>query len=424
MRKDILEAKQEIRDILTNKIIPFWLDRSVDREYGGYLTQFDENGEFNGNGTKYLVTQSRMVWGFSNLLEFVPEDRKEEAKAAAKQGAEFLMNQFWDDEYEGFFWQLNRDGSVADPAKLVYGEGFAVYALAEYARTYKDEKALAYAEKGFDLLQKYCADTLRGGYYENIERNWKLSPAGAYAGDRKSLDIHMHLLEAFTTLYLASGKEIHARKLKEVLDLIFRHMVNREKCFGLNQFDLEFNSIPAINILRTWNAERETNEVIAAPSDTTSYGHNVELSWLGDLALRSLGSDVHSQSCERAEYEPVLRGMLDHALRFGLDNEFGGVYRDGIADEKVLVTDKEWWQNFESMVGFLNGYTMYGDEKYLDAFLNVWNFVKKNFLNLEVGESRQLLLRDGTPLVSNMGNPWKGIYHTGRALAEVLRRIV
>lgn len=409
-------VKNEITHILSEKLIPFWLERSVDTEFGGYLTCFDEKGEFTGNDTKYLVTQSRMVWGFSNLLEFAREEDKEAMKAAAKQGARFLMEKFWDKKYGGFYWQLNRDGSIADPAKLVYGEGFAIYALSEYAHTYGDSEALAFAEKGFDLLQLYAADTLRGGYYENIDQNWEISPAGAYAGDRKSLDIHMHLVETFTTLYKATGKEIHGRKLKEVLDLVFRHMINREKGYGYNQFDLEFNQLPAINILRTWNAERETNEVVETPTDTTSYGHNVELSWLSDLAIRTLG-------CDRTEYEATLQKLLDHALAHGFDYENGGVYRDGVADESVLVYDKEWWQNFESMVGFLNGYCMYGEEKYLDAFLLNWDFVKKYFLIEGLGESRQLLSRDGSPIISNIGNPWKGIYHTGRALAECLRRM-
>ena len=409
-------AKREILTCLRDKVIPFWLDRSVDEEYGGYLTCFDADGNYTGNGTKYIVTQGRMVWGFSNLREFARPEDLERMERAARQGAEFLMSSFWDDEYEGYYWQLNRDGSVADPSKLVYGEGFAIYALSEFARVYRDEKARAFAEKGFDLLQKYAADTLRGGYYENIDRDWRISPAGPYAGDRKSLDIHMHLLETFTTLFLLTGREVHGRKLKEVLDLIFRHMINAEKGYGYNQFDLDFNQIPAINIKRTWNAERETNEVIDTPTNTTSYGHNVELSWLADLALQALG-------CDRAPYEAVLRRLLDHALAHGYDREHGGVYRDGIADEAVLVYDKEWWQNFEAMTGFLNGYVLYRDPRYLDAFLGTWRFDRDHFMNMEVGESRQLLQRDGTPVISSIGNPWKGIYHTGRALAECLRRL-
>jgi mannobiose 2-epimerase len=275
---------------------------------------------------------------------------------------------------------------------------------------------LDYAEKTFDLLQKYTADTLNGGYYENLESGWQCSADGKYAGDRKSLDIHMHLMEAFTALYAASGKEIHGRKLKEIIDILMKHMINTDLGYGYNQFDAAFNRIPAVNIYRTWNDDRETGEAIAAPTDTTSYGHNVELSWLMKLALDAL-------NMEGAECTTVMRKLLDHSLEYGYDYEFGGVYRDGVADKEVLVTDKEWWQNFEALVGYANGYLCFEDERYLKAFESTWKFVRDKFINAEAGESRQLLNRKGEPIVSNLGNPWKGIYHTGRALAETLDRL-
>ena len=171
-----------------------------------------------------------------------------------------------------------------------------------------------------------------------------------------------------------------------------------------------------MNIPRTWNAERESNEKIDTPTDTTSYGHNVELSWLADLALRVLGSRTEDD-------QKLLIKLLDHALAHGYDWEHGGVFRDGVGTGPALVRDKEWWQNFESMTGFLNGYMMTGNEKYLDAFSRTWDFDNRYFMNHEVGESRQLLREDGTPLVANIGNPWKGIYHTGRAFAECIDRL-
>lgn len=408
-----LKIQREIEMVLQDKIIPFWMERSIDNIYKGYLTSFDENGNPGDSSGKYIVTQSRMLWGFSHLSLFVEDKWKVKMELAARQGYEFIRDHFWDEEYGGFYWKVNRDGSVADPSKLTYGEGFAIYALSEYALRFQDEEALRYAEKTFDLLQLYAADTEYGGYYENIEKDWQISEGGAWAGDRKSLDIHMHLMEAFTTLYEASGKEIHRRKLTECMKLILEHMVNLEKGYGYNQFDLKFQKIPAINIMRTWNAERETNDVIEVPTDTTSYGHNVELSWLMDYAYRILGEGTHS----------VLKKLLDHSLLYGYDYKYGGVYRDGIADQEVLVTDKEWWQNFEALVGYSNGYVMFGEEKYWDAFLRTWKFVKEKFLNLEVGESRQLLDREGNVIVGNMGNPWKGIYHTGRALSECILRL-
>ena len=414
--KTITQIKEEMTTTIRDYIVPFWLNNSIDTQYGGYITSFDENGKFDGNGIKNIVTQSRMVWGFSYLLDYAKDEDKARMKEAARHGAEYLMDQFWDKEFGGFYWLLNRDGSIADPSKLTYGEGFGVYALAQYYLTYGDKRALEVAEKAFDLIQKYSTDTLRGGYYENVERDWSLSPAGAYAGDRKSLDIHMHLLEAWTTLYQATGKEIHKRKLQESWDIIKTYMINKEDGYGLNQFDLWFNQIPAINIKRTWNAERESNETIKTPTNTTSYGHNVELSWLADHALKVIGS--------RAEEDnEILIKFLDHALAHGWDYENGGVFRDGVGNGEALVTDKEWWQNFESLTGFLNGYVMTKNSKYFETFASLWEFDKKYFMNYEVGESRQLLDKKGNPLVSNIGNPWKGIYHTGRAFAECISRL-
>ena len=52
MQQALLRAKQEIQATLAEKVIPFWLERSVDEQFGGYITSFDENGVFDGNGVK------------------------------------------------------------------------------------------------------------------------------------------------------------------------------------------------------------------------------------------------------------------------------------------------------------------------------------------------------------------------------------
>ena len=415
-KKVLKTIQEEMNTILQRKIIPFWLKRSLDPQHGGYFTCFDGNGDFSGDTNKYIVTQTRMIWGFSYLIDRCPAEYREEMKIAAKKGADFFVKHFWDVKNGGFVWKTDRSGKILDDGKLVYGESFAIYALSEYYRMSQDRMALEYAEKTFDLLQIYTADTLNGGYFENLESDWRRSAGGKYAGDRKSLDIHMHLMEAFTALYAASGKEIHARKLKETVDIIMKRMINTELGFGYNQFDIEFKRIPAVNIYRTWNDDREAGEAVDVPTDTTSYGHNVELSWLIKLALDTL-------KIEDTECSNVMRKLLDHSLEYGYDYEFGGIYRDGVADKKVLVTDKEWWQNFEALVGYSNGYLCFEDDRYIKALESTWGFVRDKFINAEAGESRQLLNRKGEPIVANLGNPWKGIYHTGRALAESLDRI-
>ncbi|MTI79665.1 MAG: N-acylglucosamine 2-epimerase [Firmicutes bacterium] len=408
------KALHEISSHLENGIIPFWLQNGIDNKHGGYLTNFDEDGKPTGGTDKYIVTQTRMIWGLSAFYRAYPENKV--LMKDAKQGVDFFIRHFWDKQDGGWYWKTKQDGTLIDDGKVVYGQSFAIYALAEYTLATGDPIGLKYAEQTFDLLQKYCADTYHGGYYENLEKDWNPSEPGFAAGDRKSLDIHMHLMEAFTTLAQCSNKQIHRRKLAEVIAVIKHHMIDMEKGCALNQFDLAFNPIPAINIRRTWNAERGAGETIDQPMDTTSYGHNVELSWLLNRAGEVLNKPFDY-------YNDITKKLVDHSLNYGFDHELGGVFRDGPHNGPALVNDKEWWQNSEVLVGYLDAYEKLGDEKYFDAFLKTWNFDNKYMINHDVGEWRQLLKKDGEVIIANIGNPWKALYHSGRSMLECIQRI-
>lgn len=400
--------RHEIETHLENGIIPFWTQRVKDTECGGYLTNFDERGEHLGTPWKYLNSQSRILWSFSRFYRLHPE--RTELLSLAKWGADFLIDRMWDARHDGWFWKSRRDGSGADDGKVVYGQSFAIYAFSEYGRASGDPRGLQFASETFDLLQKYCADARYGGYYENMEPDWRVSGGGKSAGDRKSLDIHMHLMEAFTSLYEASGLELHRRKLEEVTWLIAERMTDPVTGCGRNQFDLAFNPIPAIAIKRTWNDERK-GEAPATPANTTSYGHNVELAWLMRRAMDAAG--IISQKLLE-----TIRRLVDHAVENGVDWEFGGVYRDGLPSGGPLILEKEFWQNAESITGFLEAYDLFKKPEYLAAAANIWDFAARKMIVKEAGEWRTLLDREGNPLDSNIGNPWKVSYHTGRAMLE------
>lgn len=414
LRFKMLETLDEITKHIEVGMLPFWLDKGLDKDYGGYLTCFDEDGNPTEDTDKYIVTQTRMIWGMSAFYRHYPNN--EVLLEHARQGVDFFIKYFWDQEHGGWYWKVKRDGSLLDDGKVVYGQSFAIYVLSEYTLATGDPRGLEYAEKTFDLLQKYCTDTVRGGYYENLEPDWTLSEPGFAAGDRKSLDIHMHLMEAFTTLYECSKKDIHKRKLEEVIEIILDKMVSKASGCGMNQFDIHFKPILAIDIRRTWNAERATGETLDAPLDSTSYGHNVELAWLLDRAAKILGKPDDY-------YNKVVQRLVDHSLKYGFDHELGGVYRDGPHEGPALVKDKEWWQNCEVLVGYLDAFEKLCDEKYFDAFYRTWDFDKRYMINWEIGEWRQLLSKDGTVLVGDIGNPWKAIYHTGRSMLECKLRL-
>jgi len=400
-------------DHLHQGIIPFWLERALDREFGGFFTNFDEAGRPYDMPEKYLNTQCRLVWWFSHLTRKFPDVAG--YRALADAGASFVRDRFWDAEHGGFFWKIRRDGNRLDDGKVSYGQSFAIYALSEHALATGDAASLDLASRTFNLLQRFAADTLNGGYYENMEPDWSPATAGFHGGDRKGLDTHMHLMEAFTVLYQASGDWLHRRKLIEVTDLIVQRMICPQTGCGLNQFDLAWQSVPAIAVRRTWNAER-LGEQPADPTETTSYGHNVELAWLMSRALNVAGVSLE-------KYKPVLKRLLDHAVTHGIDTQFGGVYRDGLREGGALVLEKEFWQHAECLVGFLDGYEIFGDPRYLEAFESVWNFVDRFLIIKGVGEWRTLCDRQGNVVDGKIGNPWKVSYHTGRALIESAERL-
>ena len=411
--QEIQKALQDISYHLEHEWLPFWTGRGCDGEFGGYLTSYDRNGDL-FDTDKYIVTQSRMIWCYSMLYSRYPD--RADYLESARQGVDFMIRHFWDDKNQGWIWKTDREGNALDTGKVLYGEGFMVYALSQYGLSTGDPRGREYACRTFDLMQKYAADTEYGGYYENFEEDWTLSAPGYAAGDRKSLDIHMHLLEAFTTLYALTGEEVHRRKLNEVIGIITRKMVDWEAGCGRNQFDIKLTPIPAICIRRTWNDERGAGEAKVDDDDTTSYGHNMELVWLLNRAARVMGDPPD-------RFLELSRRLTEHTLEFGYDAEYGGIYRDGPHTGNAIVHDKEWWQNCEVLVGFLDAFDQLGDERYWRAFLKCWEFDTTRMIDHGVGEWRQLVTRSGEPIISDMGNPWKAMYHTGRMLLECTTRL-
>lgn len=437
LRARLEEARAQLRQHLTEGIVPFWLDRAIDKECGGYHADFDGEGRpIPGPGDKYIVAQARLLWAFSRFARSGVGDtaRLEEA---ARHGFAFFAGHFHDERRGGWHWRVDRAGHVLDGAKLMYGQSFALYAVSEYAIATGDPAARAIAEVTFDDLVARALDGRYGGYRENFDADWLPAAGGSAAGDRKSLDIHLHLLEAFTRLTQLTEGELHARRLAEVRDVILGHMIDGESGAGGTQYDLAFRPLPPIVIDRTWVAERPaerpagatdagasgTDSIGAGTSHAeparvvgeTSYAHNLELGWLLALADDVLGQPgAHNAEIVR---------FGEHALRWGTDPDYGGVYRDGPFFGPASDTDKEFWQNAEAMPGFLQTYASSGDPRFLEAFLGVWGFVRRHLINPTVGEWHTRTTAAGGLLVADIGGPWKVCYHSGRATLEAIGRL-
>jgi len=415
MSQDRIRAYlKEIRKHLFKELLPFWQSHGEDKEYGGFLTYLDKDGKPTGETLKTLVCQTRMIYSASSAHRNNFGDGH--FAQSARQGVEFLLNHFWDDEHTGWFWTCQQDGAPENRSKLTYGQSFAIYALSEYTMATGDSRGLEMAVETYKSLTALAADGEHGGFFEFMEEDWRPKRPGAYGGDRKSLDVHMHLMEAFTNLYEASGEEQYKDDACYMIDLIFEHMLHPEHGTGIAQFSLDWQPLRAIIFRDVWGSDRNVEDDEGRPLDNTSFGHNVEFAWLLHHSINILGLD-------RSQYEPALRKLYDHCVAYGIDRARGGVYCEGPHQGEARERNKEFWQQAEALVGLLDAYELFGDERYLDAYENVHRFVMDHVINHPVGEWYPLFDENNNRLWDYMGHAWKINYHTMRSVIESEKRL-
>lgn len=408
---------------LRDRLLPFWIERILEPKHGGFRTAYDQDGRPSGETRKTLLCQGRSIFTLSFAARLGWHAR--ELERLVRSGLPFL-ERFRDEEHGGYFWILEEDGRVQDDSKVVYGLSFMIYALSELALLTGDQSARGQACALFDLLLARAADVRHGGFHEHFDRQWRLAIVRPDGLPHKSLDVHMHLMEAFTTLYELTGAERHRRALEQIIELIFERMVDPATGCGISMFASDWRPLANQQLGTVWGSDRF--EPAGKPPEITSYGHNIELAWLylhavEVLAWGGAGAGAGPGDRVRARVEPLFR----HTAERGVDREHGGLFVEGPRDGEASDCDKEFWQQAEAMVGFLDAWLLLRDERYLEAFRLVHDFVFRHLVHRTLGEWHALASREGKVLRSYLGHSWKICYHTVRAtclVVEKLRKIV
>ncbi|GGL56475.1 AGE family epimerase/isomerase [Halocalculus aciditolerans] len=405
----------ELRQVLEENVLDFWLPRCLDEEHGGYRLSFDREGAFAGNDDKMIVTQSRMLWFFARLTssDAVDGDYLEEAEL----GYDFLTTQMWDDEHGGFYWEVGRDGTVQKENKHLYGQSFALYGLSEYYRATGDEDARALAVDLFETVDDAAKDHAHGGYdeyftpdwtqitegqtyLENIEPDWSPKESGESVLDPslKLMNTHLHLMEAFTTFYEVTGHETARERLHELLDLLTNTVVRKRLTACTDKYEPDW----------TPKLDDEDFRVV-------SYGHDLENVWLTMEAADALGVSKHV-------FADLYERLFDFSLENGYDDEHGGFYFFGPLDGPASFRVKAWWVQAECMTSALRMHEFTGDDRYRDAFEETWGFIREYHVDEEYGEWHSGVTEALEP-VGRKGAMYKGAYHNGRALLECIEHL-
>jgi mannobiose 2-epimerase len=391
----IEQLKKEISINLTDNLLPYWSSKMIDTLNGGFYGRVDFNEKIYPDAEKGGILNARILWTFSSAYRVMHDSSY---LRLATRARDYIMNYFIDREYGGGYRTVKSNGEPGDTRKHILTESYFIYALAEYYRATGDKEALSEAIKIFETIEKYALDRESNGYFEVFTRDWKRSPDQLLAEkspkDEKTMISHLHLVEAYAGLYRVWPDERMEERLRNILEVFDDKVVDKKS----------FHTIYFLD--KDWNATTQID----------SYGHDIEASWLIVEAARLLK-------------DPELTGHVEKLSQKIADAAAEGLMKDGsLLTEKDrstghLKTVRSWWEQAETIVGYLNAFELTGDEKYLDRSVKCWNYTKQHFVDKKNGGWYSLVLETGEPSRSDKANYWTCPYHNGRMCMEVIERV-
>jgi cellobiose epimerase len=388
------QLQNEITNDLTENLLPFWIENSPDNSdpKKGFYGAINHEGEGIANAIKHNVLFTRYLWTYSAAYRVLQDPKSLEL---AHRAFQYLQENFIDNTYGGIYWKLNADGSVNDSNKSIYGQSFAIYAFSEYYRATQNELSLQYAIQIFILIELHGQDTLYGGYFETFNQQWEYQNFSEVSPSHvKSMNTHLHILEAYTNLYRIWPDEKLRKSMYELIDIIKIHMINTETYHQLMYFE------------QNW----------AVSDYTISFGHDIEFSWLFNEAAIVLG-DAELIAYTEDKALKIARAQITSGL-----NSQGAMIYEKLPNE-TLVEKIEWWVQAEAIVGLLNAYSISKDKNFLLAARDIWDFTKTHVIDSKVGGWFPSLDKNGIPVPNRRkGDGWTCPYHNVRMGLEVYER--
>lgn len=389
------QLRDELRDELVHDILPYWSTQTLDEKNGGFIGRISHDNKKVYEASKGIILNARILWTYAASYRAL---KSTELKNLAQRSYTYLSNYFLDDEYGGAYWMVQSDGSVEVDQKYIYAQAFVIYALAEYYQVVKNPVVLNDAKRIFELLEQHSFDKEQGGYFEAYSRDWTLLD-DVRLSDKdlnvaKSMNTHLHILEAYTNLYRCWPEKYLRQQLENLIEVLIKHIINTDGTALIKFMDADW----------------------ARRSSDISFGHDIEASWLLTEAAEVLDDEALLDRVQKASLK-----LTDAVYKRGITEE-GGIYND-MNPQEGPDGDKDFWPQVEAIVGFVNGFEISGREKYLEAAWNVWEFCKQFFLDQKYGEWYERIDEDNRPHKVDKVQNWKGPYHNSRGCLEIMRRV-
>lgn len=389
LRRLQAELKQELASILD-----YWMRYTIDDVNGGFYGRISNENLADNDAEKGLVLHARILWTFSAAFLYSKDQRYLDI---ATRAFHYLIHYFHDQQFGGFYWAVNKQGQPVETKKQVYGIAFCCYGFSEYYRASGDHSSLDFAKDCYAQIEQHAFDPVQTGYLEAFTRDWQtvtdLRLSAKDANEKKTMNTHLHILEAYSNLYKSFPDEMLRNRIGQLLSNFSEKIIDRSTGHMRLYFD------------ENWKVK----------STTISFGHEIEASWLLPEAAATIGNNYWIRTTGE------LALVLAEAAQAGLDQD-GGLWYE--LEAGSLIKQKHWWPQAEAMVGFFNAWQLSGNKKYLGYSIRGWEFIQQQLLDKKHGEWFWGVGEDGKPMhdQDKIGF-WKCPYHNSRACLEIINRV-
>ena len=375
---DFKQLAQQYKSELLDKVLPFWLNNSQDRQFGGYFSCLDRDGSVYDTD-KFIWLQCREVWMFAKLYNTV--EKRQEWLDCAIQGAEFLKRYGHDGNYNWYF-AIDREGRPLVEPYNIFSYTFAVIAYGQLSIATGSKEYADIARKTFDIVFSKL---------DNPKGRWNKAAAGARA--LKTFDLPMILCNVSLEIEPLIDPDFLQKTIDdcihEVLDVFYR---------------------PELGLI-VEALGKDGQLVDCLDGRKMNPGHAIESTWfLMDLGKRLNRPELIQKAVEISLAE----------VKYGWDEKYEGIFyfmdRLGKPRHELEFDQKLWWVHIETLISMLKGYQLTGNKECLEWFERIHNYTWSHFTDPDYPEWYGYLNRQGEVLLPLKGGKWKGCFHVPRGL--------
>lgn len=378
---DFKKLANQYKSELLDSVMPFWVGKSQDKEYGGYFSCLDNAGNVYDTD-KFVWMQGREVWMFSMLYNKV--ERRKEWLDTAVQGGEFLKKYGHDGNFNWYF-SLTRDGKPLVEPYNIFSYTFATMAFGQLSIATGNKEYEKIAKRTFDIILSKAG---------NPKGKWnKLHP-----GTRPLKNFALPMI--LCNLALEIEPLLDEKFMRQTIDTCIHEV-------------MDVFLRPELGGLIVENVLEDGSLSDCFEGRHMNPGHAIEAMWF----IMDLGKRLNRpELIEKAKDTALLMA------EYGWDKEYGGIFyfmdRLGCPPQELEWDQKLWWVHIETLISMIKGYQLTGDKKCLEWFEKVHDYVWTHFKDPENPEWFGYLNRRGEVLLHLKGGKWKGCFHVPRGLYQ------